>query len=151
MKKEEIALQNRLLDVLEQNSKVLGSVFDLLIQLTQGKTYTEGANLKNEEEPENAGNKADEKKKAEPEKATKADKKPEPEKKTEPKNKADAPKEITLEYCRKAISAVSKLIGDEKAREFLKSFDGATKIPDLKKEQYPAFIAAATKIVKENS
>jgi hypothetical protein len=133
MTKKETELQNRLLDVLEANTKALTNVFDIMVKIagTAPPAVTEP------QKPESGETKA-----LEEEEAAEMTKKA-VESEEVPQNEA----EIDIEYCRKAMKAISTKLSKEEVKEFLAQFGGATTIPKLDKKYYPAFIEGATKIM----
>jgi hypothetical protein len=124
MTKKETELQNRLLDVLEANTKALANVFDIMVKIVEGPKQGCSKPQKAEEEVPQ--------KEATPEEV--------------PQNEAESSK-IDIEYCRKAMKAISTKLPKEEVKEFLAQFGGATTIPNLEPKYYPAFIEGATKIM----
>ncbi len=127
MTKKETELQTRLLDVLEANTQALTAILELVTKL---------ANPLHAVAPivprplEAIGEVAADPKPADPE---------------EKKQKTET--DITVEYCRKALKAISSKIGNDDAKAFLFKY-GAKTIPQLDEKYYEDFIAGATKIME---
>ena len=122
MTKKETELQNKILTVLEGNTKALENLYDLLIKISQPPVL-----VIPEAEP------------VKPAKPTNSDKS---------KVTMSDGMEITAEYCRKALKAVRTKLSDKETRVFLAQFGDAKTIPDLDVMYYDAFIQQATLIMK---
>lgn len=120
MTKKETELQNRILTVLEGNTKALENLYDLMIKLFSTKPAFEIKESYAESIPPG-----------------------------ETKHETSVKTEITVEYCRKALKAVRTKLSNDETRAFLFQFGEAKTIPDLDKKYYEDFIAKATAIMQE--
>ncbi len=136
MTKKEQDLQSRLLDLLEANTKVMGTVYDLLIKMSNPLIHiaSESAGAVQANGPGSIVQDDDPPAPAEPPPKT-------------PSEMDDV--EITEEYCRKALKAIGTKLSKEDAKAFLAKFGGAKTIPPLDKKHYEAFIAEATKLMED--
>ena len=125
MTKKEQELQQQLVGVIEANTKVLGTVYELLLRISGGPV-TQAPAAPAAPEAQDA---------------------PTPEQPEE--QKKDTPKEaddLTVEYCRKALAAVQKKVSREAAKDLLNEF-GVKTMPKLKEADYPAFIEKAKSLI----
>lgn len=127
MTKKESDLTTRLLDLLEANTKVMGTVYELLLKMTNPEPMVV---------PGEVAVSRDEVVTVTPDEVDDPPEAPEP-----------AKTEITPEYCRKALKAISKKCGTEEAKAFLASFGDAKTVPQLDEKYYEDFIAGATKMM----
>jgi hypothetical protein len=141
MTKKEEAIQSRILDVLEANTRALGMVFEVLGKIAKNPPRACSTKTEKPEAPEQE---EVPQKEAEPEEVPQNEAEPE----EVPQNEAESEEpEIDIEYCRKAMRAIQTRISKEEAKKFLASFDGATTIPKLDKKHYAAFIEGAKNIM----
>lgn len=130
MTKKETELQTRLLDLLEANTQALAGITELLAKLANPPILV--APIERDPQPGSVVYTSDPKP-ADPE-----------------ENKQETKTDITPEYCRKALKAISTRIGNDDAKKFLARFGKATTIPQLEEKYYEDFIAEATKIMEDH-
>lgn len=143
MTKKEQEIQSRLLDLLDANTKVLEEICKLLVQAANPPLIVSPDGTKLDLKPGVIlpHSPADEEVPG-----------PTPEKLTEEpiaETCTDTEPEITPEYCRKALKAITKKTSTKEAKAFLAKFGDAKTIPQLDKKYYGDFIEDATKIMEE--
>ena len=141
MTKKEQELQTRLLDLLDANNKVLEQICALLVKAAS-PLVAETCQVNPEQDIHKVATRDKDR-----EVQVEAPETPEVTVAPEAPEAPEVDTEITPEYCRKALKAITKKTSTKEAKAFLAGFGDAKTIPQLDKKYYEDFIAGATQIM----